>query len=722
MDSWRRIVVGLAGTVTLMLPAAAHAESFPAACSNGAGDTTSLIAAIQATNANGPGADVVQLGQGCSYVVTTPNNNWFGPNGLPEIAGDVTLEGNGATILRPASAVPFRLFFVGADPASERTDGYVSPGPGGLTIRNLTLTGGLARGGDALRGGGGAGMGGAIFSQGVVVIENSTLADNRARGGSANNPSAGDGGGGGIGTNAGPGFEGGGFGSGAFGGGTGGTGGTGLCAGGGAGFRAAGEGGGAGVATAGGAGGGAATGSGGTGGDGETAPAPGGAAGDGSGGGGCGDFGAGGAGGGFATGGTAGSFGGGGGGVGGGGGAGGTGGTHGGAGGGGFGAGGGSAEIGHGGAGGFGGGGGKGKTSTPGGPGAPGGFGGGTGTGGAGGGGAGMGGAIFNMQGELTIRNSTIAGNRATGGTDVVPNSSKGLGGAVFNMSGSLTADLSTFAFNTAADGGASIYNLSYDGAVPRDAATTLRGTIVWGGTGPSDLASVETAQISPPNQGSATATVDQADLVGSMQAIEAGTIQGTPLTADPQLGPLQNNGGPTPTMAPASGSPVVDAGGALGLATDQRGLGRPFDFASRPNAIDGSDIGAVELHPDVAAFGAKTLVTLRLASRRIPARGPLAVRVANGNAFAITGRLSGQSAKAAATAKTKRVKLKAKSFRVAASSRKTVKLKLPRALTRALRKRGRLSLRLTGRVTDPAGNSRTVRAKVAPKLKRGRG
>jgi len=699
-------VVGLVGAGALALPAAAHAESFPAACANGAGDTASLIAAIQATNANGPGADVVQLGQGCSYVVTTPNNNWYGPNGLPEITGDVTVEGKGATIVRPASAVPFRFFFVGADPASPRTDGYVSPGPGRLTIRNLLLTGGLAHGGDAIQGGGGAGMGGAIFSQGIVVIEGSTLADNRARGGAANNPKAGEGGGGGIGSNAPPGTAGGGFGPGTFGGGTGGTSGGGLCGAGGAGFRATGENGAAGVATAGGAGGGSPTGTGGAGGNGSVAPAPGGGAGDGSGGGGCGDFGMGGAGGAFATGGAGGSFGAGGGGVGGGGGAGGFAGTHGGGGGGGFGAGGGSAQSGQGGAGGFGGGGGKGGSA-----GGAGGFGGGTASGGSGGGGAGMGGAIFNMQGELTIQNSTVTGNRATGGTDTAPNSSKGLGGAVFNMSGSFTADLSTFAFNTAADGGASIYNLSYDGAVPRDATTTLRGTIVWGGTGPSDLASVETAQINPPNQGDASAAVDQADLVGSMQAVEAGTITGTPLTADPLLGPLQSNGGPTPTMAPAGTSPAVDAGAAFGLTTDQRGLGRPFDFPALSNAGDGSDIGAVELRPGLAAFGARTRVTLRLASKRIPAKGPLAVRVTNGNGFAVRGRLSGRSGK---------VKLKARTFRVPARTKRTVKLKLPAKLRATLRKRGRLSVRLSARVTDPDGNARTVSAKVGPRVKRG--
>jgi hypothetical protein len=63
----------------------------------------------------------------------------------------------------------------------------------------------------------------------------------------------------------------------------------------------------------------------------------------------------------------------------------------------------------------------------------------------------------------------------------------------------------------------------------------------------------------------------------------------------DPLLGPLQDNGGPTWTMALLRGSPAIDQGSAAGLATDQRGVRRPFDVPGIPNAADGSDIGAYE-------------------------------------------------------------------------------------------------------------------------------
>ena len=192
--------------------------------------------------------------------------------------------------------------------------------------------------------------------------------------------------------------------------------------------------------------------------------------------------------------------------------------------------------------------------------------------------------------------------------------------------------------------------------------------------------------------------------------------------------------------LGTATGSPVIDAGSAFGLTTDQRGLSRPFNFASIANAGDGSDIGAVELpisRPSSpgggsggggspgggssVGFGAKTLVTLKLAAKRIPAKGPLKVRVANGNGFTVTGKLSGATTKKVSVSRSRRVKLKAKSFRVGAHSRTIVKLKLPKTLRKLLKRKHKLSLRLTAKVKDPAGHTRTVKKTVKPRVKKKR-
>jgi Ca2+-binding RTX toxin-like protein len=78
----------------------------------------------------------------------------------------------------------------------------------------------------------------------------------------------------------------------------------------------------------------------------------------------------------------------------------------------------------------------------------------------------------------------------------------------------------------------------------------------------------------------------------------EARSARANIIGVDPELGPLADNGGPTQTHLPGTRSPVVDAGIANGLTTDQRGLARTADLDSESNAAgsDATDIGSVEI------------------------------------------------------------------------------------------------------------------------------
>jgi hypothetical protein len=68
-------------------------------------------------------------------------------------------------------------------------------------------------------------------------------------------------------------------------------------------------------------------------------------------------------------------------------------------------------------------------------------------------------------------------------------------------------------------------------------------------------------------------------------------------------LGPLADNGGPTPTHLPQPGSPAIDfvAVGCPPPATDQRGSPRPVD--GDQNGTTRCDAGAVEYAPSLSTL-----------------------------------------------------------------------------------------------------------------------
>lgn len=168
------------------------------------------------------------------------------------------------------------------------------------------------------------------------------------------------------------------------------------------------------------------------------------------------------------------------------------------------------------------------------------------------------GGGIFFYKGSgiLRIEDATIANN--TAGTS---------GGGIFDRgpfagTAQLQIEESTITGNTAATSGG---NLSVT-VVP----TTIRNTVIANGTSPSgpDAAT-----------GATNVTMNYSLLENVSGATFAGANNLTGV--DPNLGPLQDNGGPTFTERPNSGSPLIDAGDPAFVpppATDQRGLARVFN------------------------------------------------------------------------------------------------------------------------------------------------
>jgi predicted outer membrane repeat protein len=195
-----------------------------------------------------------------------------------------------------------------------------------------------------------------------------------------------------------------------------------------------------------------------------------------------------------------------------------------------------------------------------------------------------FGGAIYATGGTLTFAGTTLSHNQAghsgsaIGGSKAsitLTNSTVGNNAEGIRSDGALRAN----------DGDLTLRNVTVAGTrnspgiVINDATLTLSNSIVADSRGTSirDVTSKYGVII-----------LQGGNLVEDGSLSGAGVIAGSPL-----LGPLTNNGGPTQTFLPQSGSPVIDAGDiafAPGTPFDQRGPG--FE------RIEGRsiDLGAVEV------------------------------------------------------------------------------------------------------------------------------
>lgn len=260
-----------------------------------------------------------------------------------------------------------------------------------------------------------------------------------------------------------------------------------------------------------------------------------------------------------------------------------------------------------------------------------------------GGGSGGSGGGIFQDSGTLLIRNSTLSGNFSGDGGDATTKSagSGGNGGAIYNEAGMVIIQNTTIANNGTGDGGDDMGNI-YDGfggsgggIYNNDIGTislensTVTGNTVGNTRDPaadksgsgggvfnngsttavtnSILAENEigTNGLSPDlfNGGASTVIRAGRNLVGDNSTVETEFPVGSPNANDdfvgnslspfdPELSPLGDHGGPTETLVPRIGSPVLDSGDNGSVPTevddmDQRGFDR---------VVNGTvDIGATE-------------------------------------------------------------------------------------------------------------------------------
>jgi hypothetical protein len=219
-----------------------------------------------------------------------------------------------------------------------------------------------------------------------------------------------------------------------------------------------------------------------------------------------------------------------------------------------------------------------------------------------------LGGAIFVRQAPLTIRNSTLASNQAPGGgaiftdgtstvagTTFVGNSSgTEIGGAIWQAFGTFTVTNSSFSGNSAFSGSA-----IFSPATVNVTNSTFSGNIATSGVGGGALYNSSPGAFTLQNTIVANNTGGNCTTAGfgGTPVTDGGHNISWPdatcpgLNADPKLGPLASNGGPTQTFALQSGSPAMDAvppAGAGCPPTDQRGVSRP----QGPSC----DIGAFEV------------------------------------------------------------------------------------------------------------------------------
>lgn len=191
---------------------------------------------------------------------------------------------------------------------------------------------------------------------------------------------------------------------------------------------------------------------------------------------------------------------------------------------------------------------------------------------------AGYGGGFYLTNGNATLSNSTVTGNMAVSS-----------GGGSYVRFGDASFTNSTISFNTSGgDGGGFFVNSGLDSH-----AIDLKNTIV-----ANNMAASAWDEFHVVGPGSSNLTADHVLVEGASSPTVTGASNIT--GQDPELGPLQGNGGPTWTHALLSGSPAINTGDPAFVPPpdhDQRGVPFVRVYGGR------LDMGSVEKQPALVIF-----------------------------------------------------------------------------------------------------------------------
>ncbi len=194
----------------------------------------------------------------------------------------------------------------------------------------------------------------------------------------------------------------------------------------------------------------------------------------------------------------------------------------------------------------------------------------------------GRGGGLLHLRGNTVVSETTFSGNSTTSQAGATANE----GGGLFHQGGQLSLVNATIANNSAGIGGGINSRAVSD---PSKNRVSLRNTIVATNTATLNAADLVAAGATLVSEGHNLIGVGTAPFVNGVNGDKVGTAA-SPL--NPQLAPLGNYGGGTRTQKLNSGSPAIDAGSNLDVSdSDQRGVPRTLNGGTSNT----TDIGAVE-------------------------------------------------------------------------------------------------------------------------------